>query len=114
MGKEEEDVAGRHYDDSSYISMLVCLFVLCVFLSVCLFVYSFSLFPFKGTSLMRVEYGVICLFVFAFVCSTYIYCTIISLPVERNSKGQSSRPAPLSYGNKQLRCYDEEVLRLTV
>ena len=39
--------------------------------------------------------------VFAFVCSTYIYCTIISAPVEKNVKSRCNRPTPLLDDNKQ-------------
>ena len=50
------------------------------------------------------EHRITCLFVIV------DYCMITSAPVARIFKGHWSRPTPLSYGSKQLRCYDEMVL----
>ena len=88
MGKEEGEEAGRHDDNSSFVSILVCLFL---FLS-----FSFSLFVrflFLLQLRKQLYYGwnIVShyLFVTAFVRSTYIYCAIISAPAYRE---KLSRP----------------------
>ena len=79
-----------HFDASLFaISFFLHLFLL-------LFVRSSSFSsPFHGTNLIWVEHRIT---LPACVCvhSTYIYCTVISAPVQRTFK----RPTPLSYGNK--------------
>ena len=85
---------------SFFASFSLCLLFVCSF--------SFSV-VFKRTKLVWLEYnitlyGYLCLH---FVWSTYVYCTIISAPIERHFKCHCSRPTSLSYDDKQCQCYNE-------
>ena len=81
-------------DNSTFISMLVCLFLFGFFVLFCFYVVfavvvvaifprslSFSS-PFKGITSVWMEYRI------AFACSRISFFTIISAPVERNFKGR--------------------------
>ena len=57
-------------------------------------------------------YYINCFFVFANLCSTYIYCVTISELEERDFLGSCSRPSLLSFGSKQLEWYSEMVSRM--
>ena len=67
MGKEEGEAAGRHCYSSSFISMLVCLLFIGLFLSfsfVCVVVrFLLLLLHWKRTTLVWIEYRITCLFV---------------------------------------------------
>ena len=104
MGKEEGEAAEWDCNSSNFISMLVCLLFISVFLSFsfCLFRCSFpSSSPLKGTTLVWMEYHIICLCVGVCLFSVDLLCNH-SAPAERNFKGRCSRPTTLSYGNKEI------------
>ena len=75
------EAAGRHCNDSNFISMLSCLLLFCFFCySLSLFVGSFSFSsPFKGTSLIWMEYRI-----------TLLVCLCLHLFVQRRSIVRSS------------------------
>ena len=76
IGKEEGEAAGRHCDNSSFISMLVCLFAfLFWFPFFCLLACSFSISsPFKEQLLHGWNILLHYLFVFALVCLFNVIC----------------------------------------
>ena len=77
MGKEEGEAAGRHCDNLGFISMLVCLLFISMFLSFsfCLLGSSFpSSSPLKGTTLVRTEYNITCLCVGVCLFNVDIFC----------------------------------------
>ena len=117
--KAEGEAEEYHCENSSFISMLVRLFVICFFHVVCLF-FSFIcvLIRFLLTlhSRDQTQYGCTIvlhyLFVFAFVCSRR-YIVRSFLPQWREIL-KATEAGTLSNGNKQLRCFSEMVSRVTV
>ena len=114
-GSEEGEVAEHHCYSSSFISMLVCLLFISMFLSFsfCLLGCSFPpSSPLKGTTLVWMEYRITCLF----VCwRLYVRCRSFLRSFLHWQgeifKGHCSRSAPLSYGDKKKdkkkrRCYN--------
>ena len=102
-GKEEGEAAGRHCDSSNFISMLVFLFF---FSFACLFSFSSS---FQGKKLIWMEYRItlpVCL------CLHLLYDHFCA---DREiSQSRCCRLTQLSNDNKQLRCYNKMVSRVTV
>ena len=98
-GSEEGEAAGRHCYSSSFISILVCLLFISMFLSFsfCSLGCSFpSSSPLKGTTLVWMEYHITCLFVCWRLCvkrrsflQSFLHWQRIFF------KGQCSRPTAL-------------------
>ena len=110
MGKEEGEVAARHCASWSFISMVVYFS-----LSICLFIFFFFSIYGHHINTNGISYYITCLFVFAFVCSAYIYfCTIISVNAEREILKAIAVGHSVSYDSKQLQCHSETVSSMIV
>ena len=93
-GKEEGEAAGRHCDNTSIMSMIVCFLFFRP-----LFVRFF--FSFMGTTLISMEY-LMTLPACILICLFHVHLFYDrSALVERKFKGRCSRQTPLSYDNKQ-------------